>query len=266
MFPSLNAGGTGWVRAPYLLRRLVGADAPETIPARKGAISGSFFRDYLRSVTQMANTVVILGLPGSGKGTQSKLLAKNLGFVHFDLGEVFRKKSEEESELGEEIRKYVGAGKLVPLPIVRRFIEEFLSANADKDIVLDGFPRSVEQAYLLDELVRASGRKLDAVIFLDLQEEPLRQRILNRLVCKACGAIYNAQTNPPKHDLICDECGDSLETRIDDSDKVLVERLKVYKEETSALLELYRERDNFFSVDASKSANEIEKEILRIIS
>jgi len=214
----------------------------------------------------MAKTVVILGSPGSGKGTQSRLLAKNSGFVHFDLGEAFRKKAEEESELGEEIRKYVGAGKLVPLPIVKRFVEEFLSANADRDIVLDGFPRSVEQAEVLDELVSVSGRKLDAVIFLDLREDDLRRRTLNRLVCRACGAVYNAQTNPPKNDLICDECGGKLEKRVDDSDQVLLERVRVYKEETSALLEFYRNRGNFYSVDASKSPDQIEKEILGIIS
>ncbi len=213
----------------------------------------------------MRNTILLLGPPGCGKGTQALLLSQELGFVHFDIGSAFRRCAKEDSPLGRKIKSYIDAGKLVPIDIVKSFVEEFFAKHADKSIVLDGFPRSVEQAKILDEILESFERKLDLVIVFEIDDKTMRERTLGRLTCQRCGSIYNLKTNPPAKDEICDICGQALIRRKDDSAEVLIQRARVWLETTSALINLYSQKSIVHRIDATKDINSIFENLKALI-
>jgi adenylate kinase len=180
--------------------------------------------------------IVILGPPGSGKGTYSSRLSARLGIPHISTGDIFREEIKSGSELGRRISEYVSNGRLVPDDTVNKVMEKRLSEeDCGRGFILDGYPRTIQQAEFLDRL-----SKIDVVINLNVPDEVIVRRLSSRLICKKCGAIYNKITLPPKVDGVCDKCGGELYQREDDKPEVVRERIKIYKKEVAPLLEHYR--------------------------
>lgn len=180
--------------------------------------------------------MVIFGPPGSGKGTYSSRLAPRLGIPHVSTGDILRSEMENGTELGKNISSYVSNGKLVPDDVVNKVIEKRLSQDdCKKGFILDGYPRTLQQAVFLDSLT-----KIDLVINLNVPDEVLVRRLSSRLICRNCGAVYNKLTLKPKAESVCDKCGGELYQREDDKPEVVRERIRLYKNEVAPLLDNYR--------------------------
>ena len=182
--------------------------------------------------------IVMLGPPGSGKGTYASRLTKMLGIPHISTGDMVREEIKAQTEIGKKIKEYNDRGELVPDEIIIKLLAERLKkADAKKGFILDGFPRTLRQAEALEKL-----SEIDLVINLNVPDEIIIQRLSNRLICKRCGAIYNRLTLKPKVNGVCDVCGGELYQREDDKPEVIRERLKVYKRSTEPLIEYYRRK------------------------
>ncbi|MCD6381521.1 MAG: adenylate kinase [Candidatus Aenigmarchaeota archaeon] len=182
--------------------------------------------------------LVLLGPPGSGKGTYSSRLAKELGIPHISTGDLLREEVSKGSELGKKAKEYMDKGELVPNEIVLEILKQRLQQpDCEKGFILDGFPRNLEQAKILDEIT-----EIDKVIYLDVPDEIIIERLSNRRICKKCGAIYNLKTMPPKVPGKCDICGGELYQREDDKPEVVKNRLVVYRENTTPLINYYKEK------------------------
>jgi len=210
-------------------------------------------------------TVVLLGPPASGKGTQAARFSRAHDFLHFDMGGALREAAAGDSPLAEEIRSYTDAGHLVPDEVVRRLIELMFAANRERDIILDGFPRSMEQAELLEHAMSEAGRELTAAVLIGLPEEEIAIRILNRRVGPVCGKAYNLVTMPPKSDEKCDDDGYPLEHRADDTEEVLKERLAVYKEKTRPIIAHYEAVGVLARVDGTAGVNDVGEQIEKVV-
>ena len=183
--------------------------------------------------------LILLGPPGSGKGTYASRLNIRLGIPHISTGDIVRDEIKAGTELGKQIRRYSDRGELVPDEIIIEMLQDRLDRpDCAKGFILDGFPRTIEQADALGKIA-----DIDLVINLNVPDEIIIQRLSNRLVCRRCGAIFNALTLRPKKDLVCDECGGELYTRDDDRPEVIKERLDVYRRETAPLIEHYRNKE-----------------------
>ena len=196
---------------------------------------------------------MFLGSPASGKGTQAARFAREHGFVHFDMGGALRREVERGSALADRIRSCTDAGRLVPMEIIRTLVLQAFTEAGEGDVLLDGFPRSLEQAQLLDEVLRGLGRALTAVVVIELPEALAVERTVNRRVCPVCGRAYNLLTLPPRNDEKCDDDGTPLEQRRDDTDEVVRERLRVYHEETQPIIEYYQAAGVLARVSGSDS-------------
>jgi adenylate kinase len=182
--------------------------------------------------------LIILGAPGSGKGTQTTRLKAKLNIPAISTGDMFRKEIKEETELGKRIKKYLDSGQLVPDEIVIDVIKERIKQPDCKNgFILDGFPRTLEQAKALDKIV-----KIDACINLSVPKEIIVKRLSARRTCKNCGEIYNLLVLKPKVDGVCDKCGGPLFQRDDDRESVIEERFRVYERQTEPLLKYYESR------------------------
>ncbi|RMH02973.1 MAG: adenylate kinase [Aquificota bacterium] len=206
--------------------------------------------------------VVFLGPPGSGKGTQAKLLSEKHRFTHISTGDLLREAVRKGTELGKKAKEYMEKGELVPDELIVSLIEEALPEGG---VILDGFPRTVPQAIALEEMLKRQGKKLCKVFVFDVPDEVVVERLSGRLTCPSCGAVYHRVYNPPKEDEVCDRCGTKLVQREDDREEVVRNRVRVYKEQTKSLVDFYRERDIIFSLDATKSIEEIYQEIERVL-
>jgi Adenylate kinase (EC 2.7.4.3) len=199
--------------------------------------------------------IVFLGPPGAGKGTQAERLAENLGIKRISTGDMLREAVAKGTELGMKAKSYMEKGELVPDSIILGIIEEAI--NNEKDFILDGFPRNINQARALDEMLAKKGLDVNYVIFLDVPEEEIIKRIAYRRVCVKCGAVYNLIFNPPKTDGICDICGSKLIQREDDREEVVRKRLEVYRENTEALVKIYEERGILKRIDGMGNRDEV---------
>jgi len=208
--------------------------------------------------------IIFLGPPGSGKGTQAKLLSKNKNFLHISTGDLFREEIEKKTALGLKVKSYIDQGKLVPDDIVLDVIKTRISIS--NNILFDGFPRTVDQAEGLEKMMEELGRKIDLVFFFEINEKEVIKRIVARRTCPNCGKIYNMITNPPKNDETCDICNVKLYQRDDDKEDVIKKRLEVYKFQTSPLVSYYRLEGIFEIIDASRNVDEIYSEIDKKIS
>lgn len=202
--------------------------------------------------------LVLLGPPGSGKGTQAKLLAQALNVPHVSTGDIFRKNLSEGTELGRTAQRYLNAGTLVPDDITERMVRGRLEErDAELGFILDGFPRNVSQGehfgHMLDEL----GRQLTAVIYLRVRSSVLIERITGRRACPNCGATYHIAMNPPRESGICDVCGTALVQRQDDSEETVSTRLQVYESETAPLVALYQAQGLLAEFDGEQSVSQI---------
>lgn len=204
--------------------------------------------------------LILIGAPGSGKGTQASKLSSILGIPAISTGDIFRGEIKNGTELGKKIKGYLDGGQLVPDEIVIEVMKERISKPDCKGgFILDGFPRTLEQARALDNIV-----KIDACIYLDVPKEIIVERLTARRVCKNCGAVYNLIVLKPKREGICDRCGGKLIQREDDTARVIEERFRVFEEQTAPLLSYYRERVPFIRVTC-KSADAPPEDITRQI-
>jgi adenylate kinase len=213
----------------------------------------------------VSKTVVLLGPPASGKGTQAARFSRAHGFLHFDMGGALRKAAVADTPLGEEVRSYTDAGHLVPDEIVQQLIQLMFAANEQRDVILDGFPRSMEQAELLDRAMAEAGRELTAAVLVSLPESDIAVRILNRRMCPVCGGVYNLVTMPPKSDEKCDSDGSPLEHRTDDTEEVLRERLAVYNEKTRPIVAHYEAAGVLARVDGTADVDDVGRQIEKVV-
>ena len=218
----------------------------------------------------MKKVFIFLGPPGSGKGTQTSRLADKLSIPHIDTGSLLRKNIQDETELGIIAKKFIDKGNLVPLEVVSSVIKERLLQNDCNDgYILDGFPRSVEQAEALGEIMSEIGKyslKEDAVaIYFDIDNEKLIQRLINRRSCPKCGTIYNLISNPPKIMDYCDICDTKLTLRKDDNEEVARARFVTYEKETAPLYDYFKQMGILEEIKADGSISEIWEELKKVV-
>ncbi len=206
----------------------------------------------------MALTVVFLGPPGAGKGTQAEKLQKEYGFYHISTGDILREAVSKGTELGKVAKKYMDEGKLLPDEIIVGIIEEKLKELGNANVILDGFPRTVGQAEALDKLLNKLGRNLDAVILFEISDSEVIRRLSGRRVDPKTGKIYHVEFNPPPE-------GTEVIQRDDDKEDVIKKRLQVYHSQTSPLVEYYKKKNKLFVVDASKSPEDVYKDIVSVL-
>ncbi len=189
--------------------------------------------------------IVMLGAPGSGKGTAAKILAKKTNLPHISTGDMFREQIKKGTELGKLAESYMSNGKLVPDEVTIGIVKDRLNSDDTKEgVILDGFPRTKMQAEALDEILKEQGKKVDIVPELIIPDDVIVDRILNRQTCsnKECGAIYNTKYKPSKVAGVCDVCGAPLSSRTDDNEETIKNRLEVYRENSKDLIEYYKEK------------------------
>lgn len=212
--------------------------------------------------------VVLLGAPGSGKGTQAKLLSERCSLEQISTGDMLRENVRRGTPLGLEAKRYMDEGKLVPDSVVIGMVEERIRgavASGAKGVVLDGFPRNVEQARALDSMLSGLGMSLGRVLFFSIGEEALVERLSGRWSCRACGAVYHEVFSPPSRRGVCDRCGGELYQRDDDRPQVVAERIRVYLSSTAPLKGFYAERGLLEEVDASRPPEEVFSAVRRAI-
>jgi adenylate kinase len=203
--------------------------------------------------------IIFLGPPGAGKGTQAERLAEDLKIKKISTGDILREAVARGTELGQRAKSYMERGELVPDEIILGIIEEAI--NDEGGFILDGFPRNINQAKALDEMLARKGLNITHVIFLDVPDEEIIKRIAYRRVCLKCGAVYNLIFNPPKEDEICNNCGSKLVQREDDREEVVRKRLEVYRGSTEALVRIYEERGVLRKIDGLGDREEVFRRI-----
>lgn len=212
--------------------------------------------------------VVMLGKPGSGKGTVGKMLSEQLGMVHISSGELFRSYIKKAGEIGKKIKLYVSEGNLVPDELAIKLVEKrLLETDCNEGVILDGFPRTIIQAEALDRFLKKQGCKINIAVELELSDKDIIKRIVNRRVCfnVDCREIYNLEFKKPKKDGICDLCGSKLVQREDDKIETVEQRLKTYHETSEKLINYYKLQDLLYSVKlnlhSEKTSEDIVKEV-----
>ncbi len=208
--------------------------------------------------------IIMLGAPGTGKGTVSSLLEEKTGYKQVSTGDIFRQNIKEQTELGKIADSYISKGNLVPDDITIGIVENRLEEDdVKKGVILDGFPRTVKQAEALDTYLQEKGRKIDMVLNLTTPEDEIIERIVNRRVCsnQQCKAVYNVVMNPPKQKGICDKCGGNLTQREDDKEETVKTRINNYIEQTSPLVEYYEKKGVLRTEVVSKKINHLGKQV-----
>ncbi|MEM1638483.1 MAG: adenylate kinase [Desulfurococcaceae archaeon] len=205
--------------------------------------------------------LVLIGPPSVGKGTCAKALSEKYGIPHISTGSLFRDEVAKGTDFGKLIKQYVEKGLLVPDELVISFVfKRLLEPDCAKGFILDGFPRTLNQAKALDEFT-----KIDLVILLDAPLDVILERALGRLICPRCGAIYHIRWKPPRRSNICDNCGSVLEKREDDDPKVVKQRYEIYLNTFQPIINYYKDRKILVAIDASRSTSDVIKEIERIL-
>jgi len=202
--------------------------------------------------------IVLLGAPGAGKGTQCKRIVARYGLLHLSSGDILRQERAEGTELGTQAQEYMDSGALVPDQIIVKMMAEAIKKAPDDGFILDGFPRTVNQATELAESLASANQKMDAVLNLQIEEQVIVQRMTGRRSCPQCGAVYHIENLKPKVDGICDNDGTRLVQRPDDSAEVVANRLETYHQQTEPLVDYYKKNNStVFDIDANKSVDEV---------
>ncbi len=210
--------------------------------------------------------LIILGGPGAGKGTHAELLAAKYGIPHISTGDIFREHIKENSELGKKISEYVKNGLLVPDELTVNVVKTRLDKkDCTKGFILDGFPRNIEQADYLEELLRETGIGIDYVLNLRADDDVIVKRMSERRACPKCCSNYNLSSNPPKVEGICDNCGSAIIRRQDDIPETILERLKVYHKQSEPLIDYYTKRDRLINIDSNRSVDYTTEQLDRVL-
>lgn len=210
--------------------------------------------------------IIMLGAPGAGKGTQAKMIAEKYGLPHISTGDIFRANIKNGTELGKEAKEYMDKGLLVPDELtVRLLLDRVAQDDCKNGYVLDGFPRTIPQAEVLDEKLSELDEKVDYAINVDVPDENIVNRMSGRRACLNCGATYHIVSIPPKKEGICDVCGSELVLRDDDRPETVQNRLKVYHEQTQPLIDFYEKKGVLRSVDGTLPMEEVFTAITKIL-
>lgn len=214
----------------------------------------------------MAEYLILFGPPGVGKGTQAERLKTTLGLAHVATGDLFRDHLKRETELGKLAKSYMDRGALVPDDVTIGMVRERMKdPDTHQGMLLDGFPRTVAQAEALEKLLAERDQKIKHVLFINAPKETLLERLGNRWTCKKCGAIYNANTKPPKNAGVCDVCGGVVYQRDDDKPEVQAKRINVYLEQTAPLIEYYQARSMMTMIDGQRSMDQVYADLMAAI-
>jgi len=210
--------------------------------------------------------IVLLGPPGAGKGTQAKGLAQRLNLPHISTGDLLRQNVSSATELGRQAKDFMNKGALVPDELVTEMLLQRLEQSDIKNgFILDGYPRNINQAEALDDMLGQRNMRIDLVVYLDTSEPVIIQRLSGRLVCSRCGANFHIKNMPPKKDMICDSCGGGLYQRTDDKEETVKKRLEVYLKETSGLIQYYEARRKLQRISADEEAEVVLNKMIHFI-
>ncbi|ATH70822.1 adenylate kinase [Bacillus sp. FSL W7-1034] len=206
--------------------------------------------------------LVLMGLPGAGKGTQAERIVDEYGIPHISTGDMFRAAMKEETQLGLEAKSFIDKGELVPDEVTIGIVRERLGKNdCEQGFLLDGFPRTVAQAEALEDILKDLGRTIDYVINIKVDKDALMERLTGRRICKDCGATYHLVFNPPAKENVCDKCGGELYQRADDNAETVSTRLEVNLKQTEPLLNFYSEKGYLANIDGAKHINDVYADI-----
>lgn len=210
--------------------------------------------------------LILMGLPGAGKGTQAEKIIEAYGLPHISTGDMFRQAIKDGTALGKKAKSFMDKGDLVPDEVTIGIVRERLSKEDCKNgFMLDGFPRTVFQAEALDKIMSDQGSTIDAVLNITVDPEQLMARLTGRRICSNCGATYHLIYNPPKQEGVCDKCGGELKQRVDDSAATVRERLKVNMEQQQPLITYYTEKQLLKQVDGDQAIDQVFSEISAIL-
>jgi adenylate kinase len=210
--------------------------------------------------------MILLGLPGVGKGTQAKKLEESLEIPHIATGDIFRKAIKNETPLGKKAKSFIDAGELVPDEVTIGIVKERLTKpDCENGFILDGFPRTIAQAEALDEILTEQNRELDLVIYLQAEIDILVKRLAGRRVCVDCGAVYHVENDPPEVEGVCDKCGGKLIQRSDDQEETVKKRIEVNKEKTAKLADYYQNKGILHEVESTGGIDKVQQRLLELI-
>ena len=206
--------------------------------------------------------IILMGPPGAGKGTQAAKLVEKYGLKQISTGDLFRKAIKEETKFGVIAKYFISFGYLVPDDFTIQMIQEYLEENINTEefkngFILDGFPRTEEQAVALDGILKDLGIKLTGVVNISVPDSELVARVVGRRICKACGATYHVSFNPSKVENVCDKCGGNLYQRNDDKEETVVNRLHAYHEQTEPLIEYYKKQGLYKEIDGLQPIDKV---------
>ena len=208
--------------------------------------------------------ILLMGPPGAGKGTQAANLVNEFAIPHISTGDMFRAAVKEGTELGKQAKACMDAGKLVPDEVTIGIVRERLAKpDCEKGFILDGFPRTVEQADALTGILKEIGLKLTRVLNINVPAAELIERAVGRRICKKCGATYHIKFNPTKVEGICDACGGELFQRADDSEETMKNRLSVYEAQTKPLIEYYQKAGFYTEVDGRQAIDKVFADVVK---
>ncbi|SFJ38553.1 adenylate kinase [Thermoflavimicrobium dichotomicum] len=210
--------------------------------------------------------IILMGLPGAGKGTQAARIIEAVKIPHISTGDMFRQAVKDQTALGLEAKSYMDKGQLVPDRVTIGIVRERLGKeDCANGFLLDGFPRTVPQAEALDELLRDLDRELDHVIYIEVDEEELIKRLTGRRICRQCGATYHLVFAPPKQAGVCDRCGGELYQRDDDREETVKNRLQINMEQTQHLLKYYESTGKLKRINGKQPIEQVTDTILSLI-
>lgn len=202
--------------------------------------------------------IILLGPPGAGKGTQAKLISNEFGVIHLSTGDIFRRNIKQKTPLGIEAEEYIHSGRLVPDELTVKLVQDrILQKDCNDGYLLDGFPRTENQAEELDFILKGQGQKLDGVLLIEVPLNYIIERNTGRLVCPHCDLSYHVKFNPPNIENICDSCAGKLIQRKDDLEHTVKERLYVYESQTQQLIQYYKEKGILIEIDGYKEIEQV---------
>jgi adenylate kinase len=210
--------------------------------------------------------VILIGPPGAGKGTQAKLLSKEFNIPHISTGDIFRKNIRENTSLGIEAKAYMDRGMLVPDELTLRIVyDRLLETDCRKCYLLDGFPRTLNQAEAFQKLLESDNKSIDNVILLKVPKKIIIERGTGRRICSSCGASYHISLNPPLTTNTCNNCGGTLIQRPDDTEETISNRLELYERETMPLIDFYRDKNLLTAIDGTLAIESVFKVVNNLL-